>query len=170
MAARRCRRAAPRHRWPDSARALSSALRRTPRWCISVYTHMNSGLILSRASDRPAYRQIIDQIKRRVSSGEWRPDDELPSIRSLATELRVSVITVRRAYLELEREGVVRTEQGRGSFVADGVVDLEQRLHEEELERHLLRAVELGALLGWTGERMARALERTEAKMRRETA
>ena len=92
---------------------------------------------------------------------------ELPSIRGLATELRVSVITVRRAYLELEREGVVRTEQGRGSFVAEGVVDLEQRLQEEELERHLERAVELGTMLGWSEEELARALERTGQEIRR---
>ena len=130
-------------------------------YCITVYTHMNSELVLSRASDRPAYRQIIDQIKQRVSSGDWGPGLELPSIRGLATELRVSVITVRRAYLELEREGVVRTEQGRGSFVAEGVIDIEQRLREEELARHLQRAVELGMMLGWSGEELARALERT---------
>ncbi len=131
---------------------------------------MNSGFVLSRASDRPAYRQIIDQIKRRVSSGDWGPGLELPSIRGLARELRVSVITVRRAYLELEREGVVRTEQGRGSFVAEGVDDLEQRLQEEELERYLKRAVELAMMLGWTGKELARALERTESEMRRATA
>lgn len=128
---------------------------------------MNSGIILSRTSDRPVYQQIIDQIKRRVSTGDWGPGLELPSIRALATELRVSVITVRRAYLELEREGVVRTEQGRGSFVAEGVVDLEQRLQEEELDRHLQRAVELGTMLGWSVDDLARALEQFGQEIRR---
>lgn len=132
-------------------------------------TFINSGLVLSRASDRPAYRQIVDQIKRRVSSGDWGPGFELPSIRRLASELRVSVITVRRAYLELEGEGLLRTEQGRGSFVAQGVVDLEQRLHEEELERHLRRAVELAMTLGWSGEELTRALESAGKTIRRAT-
>ena len=128
---------------------------------------MNSEFLVSRASDRPAYRQIIDQIKRRVSSGDWGPGFELPSIRGLATELRVSVITVRRAYLELEREGVVRAEQGRGSFVAEGVADLAHGLQEEELERHLLRAAELGMMLGWSTEELAEELEKTGRQMRR---
>ena len=128
---------------------------------------MNSGFVLSRASDRPAYRQIVDQVKRRVASGEWRPGNELPSIRGLATEIRVSVITVRRAYLELERDRVVRTEHGRGSFVAEGEVDLGQRLQEEELDFHLRRAVELGTMLGWSAQELAGALERTERQIRR---
>ncbi len=121
---------------------------------------MNSNLILSRASDRPAYRQIIDQVKRKVTSGDWEPGRELPSIRGLAKELRVSVITVRRAYLELEREGVLRIEQGRGTFVARGVVDLEQNLREEELREHLRRAVELATTLGWSAEQLIGVLER----------
>lgn len=121
---------------------------------------MNSNLLLSRASDRPAYRQIIDQVKRKVTSGDWEPGRELPSIRGLAKELRVSVITVRRAYLELEREGVLRIEQGRGTFVARGVVDLEQNLREEELREHLRRAVELATTLGWSAEHLIGALER----------
>ena len=67
------------------------------------------------------YLQIIEQIRHRVAIGDWKPGHELPSIRALAVETRVSVITVKRAYLELERDGVIVTRQGKGSFVAENV-------------------------------------------------
>ena len=60
------------------------------------------------------YLQIMDQVRRRVAVGDWPPGQELPSIRALAASIQVSVITVKRAYLELEREGVIVTRQGRG--------------------------------------------------------
>ena len=61
----------------------------------------------------------MEQMKHRVAVGDWKPGQEIPSIRALAVDLRVSVITVKRAYLELEHEGVIVSRQGRGSFVAD---------------------------------------------------
>jgi len=125
---------------------------------------MNSGFIIARASDRPAYQQIIDQLKRRVASGDWGVDFELPSIRALARELRVSVITVRRAYLELEHEGIIRTQQGLGSYVADGAAELDSKLHREELQRALRRFVELASVLGLGQEEMQEMMQ----DMRRE--
>ncbi len=81
---------------------------------------VHSAIVISQADARPMYLQILEQIKQRVAVGDWAPGMELPSIRQLAVDLRVSVITVKRAYLELEREGVIVTQQGRGSFVAEG--------------------------------------------------
>lgn len=67
----------------------------------------------------PLYRQIADQIKEKVLSGELKPGTSLPSIRQLAEEVRTSVITTKRAYSELEAEGIIVTRAGLGSFVAD---------------------------------------------------
>ena len=64
------------------------------------------------------YLQIMEQIRHRIAVGDWPPGQEIPSIRALAVAMQVSVITVKRAYLELEREGVIVTRQGKGSFVA----------------------------------------------------
>jgi DNA-binding transcriptional MocR family regulator len=60
------------------------------------------------------YLQIMEQIKRRIAVGDWKAGEALPSIRQLAADLQVSVITVKRAYLELEREGVIATQHGKG--------------------------------------------------------
>jgi len=108
---------------------------------------MDSGILISQSDKRPIYLQIIEQIKRRIAVGDWTEGQPIPSIRQLAVELQVSVITVKRAYLELEREGVIVTQQGRGSRVAS-TPGLGLRLHQEELQQHLEQAVRLSALLG----------------------
>ena len=93
------------------------------------------------------YLQIMEQIRHRVAMGDWLPGQEIPSIRALAVDLRVSVITVKRAYLELERAGVIVSRQGKGSFVAEDV-SLGTSLQEEELDEHLEAAAEIAARLG----------------------
>jgi GntR family transcriptional regulator len=108
---------------------------------------MDSGILISQSDKRPIYLQIIDQIKRRIAVGDWTEGQPIPSIRQLAVDLQVSVITVKRAYLELEREGVIVTQQGRGSRVAS-TPGLGLRLHQEELQQHLEQAIRLSALLG----------------------
>jgi GntR family transcriptional regulator len=126
---------------------------------------MLTELSISQADRRPMYFQIMEQIKQRVAAGDWQPGQEIPSIRSLAVALRVSVITVKRAYLELEREGVIAARQGRGSFVAEDV-DLSQRLRHEELDQHLAAAADVALRLGLTpgqaAERLRRACETLE--------
>ncbi len=108
---------------------------------------MASDFVISQADRRPMYLQIIEQIKRRIGVGDWSAGQPIPSIRQLAADLQVSVITVKRAYLELEREGVILTQHGKGSVVApDG--GLAVRLHEEDLAKHLEQAVRLAGLLG----------------------
>jgi GntR family transcriptional regulator len=108
---------------------------------------MHSDLTISHADRRPMYLQIMEQIRHRVAVGDWQPGQEIPSIRALAVSTRVSVITVKRAYLELERAGVIVTRQGKGSFVAENV-DLGAQLRHEELDAHLAKAVALGRELG----------------------
>lgn len=93
---------------------------------------MHSGLVLAKADPRPIYLQIIEQVRQRIALGDWAPGDPIPSIRELSAELRVSVITVKRAYLELERDGVISTRQGKGSVVADSPA-LPDRLLEGQL-------------------------------------
>lgn len=119
---------------------------------------MNTQMILSQADSRPIYVQIMDEISRRVALGDWAPGFRLPSIRELASDLMVSVITVKRAYLELERAGVIVTRQGLGSFVSDRVhVD---DLREAELERHLGQAARLAATMGVSTEDLSERLAR----------
>src|SRR5580693_682314 len=103
---------------------------------------MSSGFIISQTDKRPIYLQIMEQIKRRIAVGDWAEGQGIPSIRQLAVDLQVSVITVKRAYLELEREGVIVTQQGKGSQVASDP-GLGTRLQEQELEKHLERAARL---------------------------
>lgn len=89
-------------------------------------------LFISNASEKPIYEQIADQIKGLILSGELNSGDTLPSMRLLAKELHISVITTKRAYEELERAGFIETVTGRGSFVASRNMDL---LREEQLRR-----------------------------------
>ena len=108
---------------------------------------MNGGFVISQTDKRPIYLQIMEQIKQRVAVGDWAEGQAIPSIRQLAVDLQVSVITVKRAYLELEREGVIVTQQGKGSQVAPNP-GLGMRLQEEELEKHLEQAIRLAEMLG----------------------
>lgn len=75
-------------------------------------------ILLSNTGDSPLYAQIIDQIKTKILAGDLRPGDPLPSIRQLASELLISVITTKRAYQELESMGLIETRPGIGTFVA----------------------------------------------------
>ena len=75
-------------------------------------------IIISNTGGRPIYEQITSQIKSKIMSGELREGDALPSMRLLAKELRISVITTKRAYEDLERDGFIVTVVGKGSFVA----------------------------------------------------
>lgn len=99
-------------------------------------------IILSNSSEKPIYEQITTQIKAMILSGALAEGDALPSMRLLAKELRISVITTKRAYEELEREGFIETVPGKGSFVAGGNQEL---MREEQLritEDYLSKAIE----------------------------
>lgn len=100
------------------------------------------------------YLQLMEQIRRRVAVGDWGPGQEIPSIRALAASTQVSVITIKRAFLELEREGVIVTRQGRGTFVAENVA-LGRDLRARELDERLAAAARLGTELGLDPEALA---------------
>ena len=107
------------------------------------------------------YLQIMEQIRQRIAVGDWRPGQELPSIRTLAVSLRVSVITVKRAYLELENEGVIVTRHGKGSCVADRTA-LATDLQDQKLDEHLTEAAKLARLLGLSDEELAARLRKAK--------
>ena len=106
---------------------------------------MKYNFVFAQTDSRPMYQQIMEQITQRIAVGDWPPNTPLPSIRELAVDIKVSVITVKRAYLELEREGVIATQQGKGSWV-NGTFDL-KALQKEELIQHLQHASKLAKSL-----------------------
>lgn len=89
-------------------------------------------IIISNSSDKPIYEQIKEQIKNKIVSNELKVGDKLPSIRILAKDLRVSVITTKNAYIELENEGYVETIPAKGTYVAAKNGEL---IREEQLQR-----------------------------------
>jgi GntR family transcriptional regulator len=115
---------------------------------------MHSDLVISQTDGRPMYLQIMEQIRQRIAVGDWEQGKEIPSIRQLAVTLRVSVITVKRAYMELERDGIILTQQGKGSIVAPDP-ELGSKLYDQELAKHIDRVAQLGELLGLTPKEVA---------------
>ncbi len=100
-------------------------------------------IVISNSSDKPIYEQIAQQIKKLIISGELSPGEALPSMRFLAKELRISVITTKRAYSDLERDGFIETVTGKGSFVANQNLSF---IREEQLrlaEEFLQKAVDI---------------------------
>ena len=100
-------------------------------------------IIIQNSSDKPIYQQIVDQVKDKVLTGVLQPGEALPSMRLLARELKISVITTKRAYEELEREGFLSTQPGRGSFVAEKNLEFAREERMRALEESLAKAVEL---------------------------
>lgn len=100
----------------------------------------------------PIYDQIYQQIKAQIISGELEEDSPLPSIRNLAKELHISVITTKRAYEELEKDGFIYTAPGRGSFVAKKNTELLREETLRQIEEHLDAAIKLGCACGYTTE------------------
>ena len=105
-------------------------------------------IIISGSSQEPLYEQIASQIRNQIIMGDLEPGDALPSIRSLARELQISVITTKRAYHELEKDGFIETVGGKGSFVSGENKELyrEKRLRmlEEKLSEVIAESRHLG--------------------------
>ena len=100
-------------------------------------------IIISNSSGVPIYEQIVRQLKGLILSGQLSEGEALPSMRLLARDLRISVITTKRAYEELERDGFICTVAGKGSFVAQQDVELARESSLREIELHLQSALEL---------------------------
>ncbi len=105
-------------------------------------------IIISNSSNEPIYEQISKQIKAQILKGDLKEGDLLPSIRGLARDLQISVITTKRAYEELEKEGFIQTMQGKGSFVAGQNKELMQEKKLSINEEKLLEIVEESKALG----------------------
>ena len=128
---------------------------------------METSIVISQTDGRPIYLQITEQIRQRVVLGDWKPGEQIPSIRAMAIALQISVITVKRAYLELEREGVIVTQHGKGSIVAPDP-DLGSRLYDKEFEEHLRQVVRIGTLLGLTEEEIVERLRSAAVQLETE--
>ena len=108
--------------------------------CIySILRCTSMDIVISNSGGAPIYEQISSQIKAQIISGELREGDLLPSIRALAKELRISVITTKRAYEELEREGYVLTVAGKGTFVAGMDAELLREENYKKIEALLAK-------------------------------
>ena len=105
-------------------------------------------IIIRNSGDTPIYEQIVTQVKNAIVAGELREGEALPSMRLLAKELRISLITTKRAYEELEREGFLYTMTGKGSFVAARNWDLLREEQRKRMEEHLHAAIQAARLGG----------------------
>ena len=105
-------------------------------------------IIISNSTSKPIYEQITVQIKALIMSGELQTGDPIPSIRSLAKSIHVSVITVQKAYDDLQRDGFIETTVGRGTFVSARNRDFIQEEQQRKAEEHLQEAAEIGRTNG----------------------
>ena len=116
-------------------------------------------IVVSNSSDKPIYEQIASQIREAIMTGELATGEQLPSIRSLATQLRISAITTKRAYQDLETQGFIHTVPGKGCFVAGDNLEL---LREERLrlvEASLAKAVTDARTAGITAQELREMLD-----------
>lgn len=123
---------------------------------IGVGTRLN--IIISNSSQKPIYEQITTQIKSQIINGDLEEGAALPSMRSLAKELRISVITTKRAYEDLERDGFIETVAGKGSFVAQRNVEFIREEQIKTVETHLESAVDAAKLAALSLDEMQELL------------
>lgn len=109
-------------------------------------------IIINISSLVPIYEQIIDQIKTMIRKGDLKQNDQLPSVRALSKELKISVLTVKKAYDELEREGFTVTVHGKGSYVTAANTELMMEEQRKEVEQDLEQAIFLPFQLKYEGE------------------
>ena len=129
----------------------------------TVYEQMKGGeamdILIDNKSGAPIYDQIYSQIKTQIISGALREDELLPSIRNLAKDLRISVITTKRAYDELEREGFIYTVAGRGCFVAAKNVELLREENLKKIEEHMEEIAKLAATCNLSCDEIVRMFQ-----------
>lgn len=116
-------------------------------------------IIISNSSGEPIYEQIVSQIKSQIMSGTLKAGDALPSMRNLAAALRISVITTKRAYEELEKQGFIESYTGKGSFVKAQNAQLLREENLREAEQLLCEAVEKAKLSSISLEELIQILK-----------
>ncbi|MDD1501283.1 GntR family transcriptional regulator [Lysinibacillus xylanilyticus] len=113
---------------------------------------------LSNASDKPIYEQITIQLKEAILANKLQAGDALPSIRALAKDLKISVMTTKRAYADLERDGFIETVAGKGSFVTERNQDFLREELLRQVEKHMQLAVKTAKTAGLTKEELQELL------------
>lgn len=116
-------------------------------------------IIISNSSDKPIYEQITGQIKNMIMSGKLKEGDPLPSMRMLAKELRISVITTKRAYEDLERDGFIATMVGKGSFVKAADTSLVREEQLKRIEEMLSKVIQIAGQSGIEKAEVAEMLD-----------
>ncbi len=116
-------------------------------------------LIINHSSMQPIYEQIVEQVKNKIMHGELKEDTALPSVRTLAKELKVSALTVKKAYDALEEEGFVNTVHGKGSFVAFANQGLMLEEKKKEVEADLEKTIRKGRSCGMSDEEIRTLFE-----------
>lgn len=116
-------------------------------------------IIISNSSGKPIYEQITSQLKNMMIGGQLKEGDALPSMRTLAKDLRISVITTKRAYNDLERDGFIETIPGKGSFVAGKNTEMLKEGNLRLAEEHLWEAVEIAQRSGISYEELRDVLQ-----------
>lgn len=116
-------------------------------------------IVISNKSDLPIYAQIKEQVKEQILSGELKEDEMLPSLRQLARDLKISVLTTTRAYNELEQEGFISSRQGKGFFVMSSGSDLIREQYIRDIELNLTKAIESAQRAGMTNDEIINLLK-----------
>ena len=119
-------------------------------------------IALSPSHPDPMYKQVTDQIKSAIASGDLKPDEKLPSVRELSEALKTSAITIKRAYLDLENEGYIFTRAGLGSFVTEIDRDGLRREKLTEFRTELTRILGTGAKFGVSADDLVRLIREIE--------
>ena len=119
-------------------------------------------VVLSPAHPDPMYKQVTDQIKDAIASGDLKPNDRLPSVREMSEALQVSAITIKRAYQDLESDGYILTRAGLGSFVAPIERDTLREGKLAELQEELRRIVRTNARFGISTDDIIRLTRQVE--------
>lgn len=130
--------------------------------CITYIYNISGGImdiILKNSSDEPIYQQIVSQVKSQIMDGTLSAGDALPSMRTLASQLRISVITTKRAYEDLERDGYIENFAGKGCFVKRQNTDFLREETARQVEEMLGKACDKARLCGLTLDEMKEMLE-----------
>ena len=120
---------------------------------------MQLEIILSAGSPKPIYEQIEAQFKAQILSGALEPGQAIPSMRALARSLHISVITVQKAYEDLQRDGFIVTTVGRGSYVAAPNKEFYREEQQRQAEEHLQAAADIGRAAGIQAEKLCELLQ-----------
>ena len=116
-------------------------------------------LIINNSSMQPIYEQIVGQIKEKIQHGELQQEEALPSVRTLSRELRISALTVKKAYDNLEAEGMTVTVHGKGTYVAASNIQLMEEERRKEVEADLEAAIQKGRRCGMKEEEIRSLFE-----------